>query len=657
MNSGFIQLKSILLTVLSLTIFLGQFSYANGTCNVVNACPDSRYVSHTVSDLTTTSVKFTVTLSQALPMRMAYYPTSNPSQIQYGNCEYSTTYQTHIQTISGLLQGTDYEFIVQTSASTGNSSADCPIMIWEDISCPIAVTTAGNGNGGGGNSDCAQPVCATSTIASDVQITTSGNLFHAYSKRQAFSSDESMYVLTSSNTVIYSTATNQPIRNIPLSSELMWSDLDPNLLWGTQFVGNSSSIFTSYDISTSTSTTYFDATAYYGVAGSTVTIGRWEGTVVLDRYVLLQVSNPNGLNELLSLDLSTNPPVVLGTMTTPSWFDYGDFSPDGSCIMLGGGFGNEYQFLNPDLTAKWPVTVLPGYPKQMAHGDWIALPDGTNVFVMATDGNNSYLDPIDNTFNFLGTTWQNNGVSNSGHISGTASINIPGLYLASDPFDGGGNNKQTSFIVRLTGHPVSIDWSVNLGTTMANGTVSYNEQAKGTISPCGKYILYASDESGTAQTHLITMDNSSCPITPINDPELSPVIRIIPANISGLSTVGVVVEVSELNNTPTDGSPVVVRIPMDARLAFTWDPTLTTVGFDLVQNNQWTYTTVNSLFHQFEHNGVIPASGKLGFGFISTYDPQATSGQTTITSTVLPFSGGETNVTNNSDSELLVYFN
>lgn len=657
MNFGFIKPFLQLVTRLSLTLLFGHLSYANGACATENPCPDNRYVSHTVSDITTSSAKFTVTLSQFLPMRLAYYPTSNPSQIQYTNCEYSTTYQVHIQTISGLAPGTDYSIIVQTSQNVGTSSADCPTMIWEDISCPFIVTTTGNGNGGGGNSACTQPVCASSTIASDVQITTSGNLFHAYSKRQAFSSDGAMFVLTGSNTVLYSTATNQPIRNLPLSSELMWSDLDPNLIWGTQFVGNTTSRLVGYDISTNTATTFFDAATYYGQSGCTVTIGRWEGTVVLDRYVVLHVTCPNGINELISLDLSTSPPTVLGAMTTPGWFDYGDFSPDGSCIMLGGGFGNEYQFLNPDLTPKWPVTTLPGYPVQMAHGDWIALPDGTNVYVMATDGNNSYLDPLDNTFNFLGTTLQNHGVTNSGHISGTASNNIPGLYLASDPFDGGGNNLQTSFIVQLTGHPVSIDWSVNLGTTMANGTGSYNEQAKGTISPCGKYILYASDESGSSQTHLITMDNSSCPITVNNDPELTPTIRIIPGNISGVSTVGVVVDVSELNDNPTDGSAVKVRIPIDTRLTFTWDPTLTNVGFNTVQNSQWTYSTINGLFHQFEHNGVIAGLNKLSLGFNATYDPQGTSGQTTITSTVIPFSGGETNGTNNSDSELLVYFN
>lgn len=101
-------------------------------------CPDDRYVSHTVVNLTSSLVKLRVDLSQFLPMRLAYFPSSNPSQIQYSNCENSTTYDTHIQTVSGLSSATEYTFIVQASPNVGSS---CNAMIWEEISCPIIITT------------------------------------------------------------------------------------------------------------------------------------------------------------------------------------------------------------------------------------------------------------------------------------------------------------------------------------------------------------------------------------------------------------------------------------------------------------------------------------------------------------------------------------
>jgi len=51
-----------------------------------------------------------------------------------------------------------------------------------------------------------------------------------------------------------------------------------------------------------------------------------------------------------------------------------------------------------------------------------------------------------------------------------------------------------------------------------------------------------------------------------------------------------------------------------------------------------------------------PGGTTTAIGFQAFYDPQSTDGQTTITATVGPLSGGECNVFNNTDSERLVYF-
>jgi len=80
-----------------------------------------------------------VELSTFMPMRFSYHPRSNPSQIQYSNCENSTTYDYHIQNIQQLSSNTEYSFTVQTSSAVGSS---CNNMSWVDISCPILVTTS-----------------------------------------------------------------------------------------------------------------------------------------------------------------------------------------------------------------------------------------------------------------------------------------------------------------------------------------------------------------------------------------------------------------------------------------------------------------------------------------------------------------------------------
>ncbi len=159
-------------------------------------------------------------------------------------------------------------------------------------------------------------------------------------------------------------------------------------------------------------------------------------------------------------------------------------------------------------------------------------------------------------------------------------------------------------------------------------------------------------------------DIASCHCLPDPAPppcqDLSPTMFILPGNISGVSVVSLAVKVTELNNVDTDGFPISVRIPSDPRLAFVWDIGLTSAALIPVQNSDWNYLGDNGFYHGWTYNGpnlVLNAGTTSAFGFRAFYDPQATSGYTTITATIVPFSGGECNIINNVDSEKLVYFN
>ncbi len=141
---------------------------------------------------------------------------------------------------------------------------------------------------------------------------------------------------------------------------------------------------------------------------------------------------------------------------------------------------------------------------------------------------------------------------------------------------------------------------------------------------------------------------------PVMDPDLSPVITVIPANLQGVSTLGVAVNINELEGHATS-SAVFVRIPKDPRLLFIWDPSLTFVAFNSVDNANWQYSSTPN-FHQFLYAGIVSGFSVRSFGFVATYDPQNTQGQTTITATIVPFSGGEKLLSNNVDSEIIIYF-
>ncbi len=183
-----------------------------------------------------------------------------------------------------------------------------------------------------------------------------------------------------------------------------------------------------------------------------------------------------------------------------------------------------------------------------------------------------------------------------------------------------------------------------------DGVTNATECTDGTnpLDPC--------DYEDTSITLPVTADQTDCPVP---TPDLTPVMTIIPGNIAGLSTVEVAIQVTELDSVDTNGSTIIVRVPSDPRFIFVWDIGLTMAAFVPVQNADWNYLGDNGFVHTWTYNGpglVIEADGVSAFGFQSFYDPQSTDGQTTLTATVLPFSGGEKNALNNTDSERLVYF-
>lgn len=161
---------------------------------------------------------------------------------------------------------------------------------------------------------------------------------------------------------------------------------------------------------------------------------------------------------------------------------------------------------------------------------------------------------------------------------------------------------------------------------------------------------------------LIVVDNECTTLDTVKVkaevPDLSVILNVSPNNISGVSTINIAMEIFELNGFPSSSiDPIIVRIPSDPRYMFTWDPTLTQVGFVTVDNSEWTYIGNNGFIHEFSCTNVIPGGGTKTFGVIGLYDPQNTAGGTTITATVVPLSGGDCNATNNTDPEILVYFN
>ncbi len=168
----------------------------------------------------------------------------------------------------------------------------------------------------------------------------------------------------------------------------------------------------------------------------------------------------------------------------------------------------------------------------------------------------------------------------------------------------------------------------------------------------GLYVFSGIDSTITA-TYPPLGSPENCLSVPA---DLAPVLTVTPSSIQGISAMNVVVKVAEVAIQNTDGSAITIRIPKDPRFTFTWDPTLINVGFDVVQNNQWTYSS-NVIFHEFKTDHVLTGGSTISFGYVASYDPQNTSGQSTLTVGIVLSSGGEIEYNNNSDAEQITYFN
>jgi len=353
-----------------------------------------------------------------------------------------------------------------------------------------------------------QAVCPASVVAGTKQISNNqsmgtSNLYHGYSRRQAVNADETKLVLTSSKTVVYDIVDGDAVnpKSVNISSEVMWSEAEPNILFGTQYSGNFASKLVALNVATDETVTLFDVQQLGLNASHNITIGDYEGHIQQDRYVVLRITGEaTGTDKLISLDLST---------PSEQPFNWAGFSPDGNTIVSQSGAADAlYSVHNADFSyIVGPISIVPGSAFRFAHMDWVTMPSGESILVAATDQNNSAFKPRLNSWSSLETTISLNGISNSGHISGLASKKVPGIYLASDTFP-----NQDSYIVKLKGEQdIGIDWFINIGEIWG-GRDNYADQTKATISPTGKYIIYNQPVAGVAQTFLMTMDNSDCPV-------------------------------------------------------------------------------------------------------------------------------------------------
>lgn len=140
-------------------------------------------------------------------------------------------------------------------------------------------------------------------------------------------------------------------------------------------------------------------------------------------------------------------------------------------------------------------------------------------------------------------------------------------------------------------------------------------------------------------------------------PNLSPSVSVLPSNLVGTQSIGVVVSIIEFNNSPTTAA-VTAYIPKDSKYTLSFNPTATTVSGVAVQNSLWTFDAAsNPGFYILTTNSIIAASGLSKFGLTSTFNPNNQKGTTLVQVILLDNTGGESidDSGDNQNQTLLIY--
>ncbi len=324
----------------------------------------------------------------------------------------------------------------------------------------------------------------------------------------------------------------------------------------------------------------------------------------------------------------------------------------------GGTSGVEFTFPAAAATAGSYIYVA---TSTLEFNDWFGfMPDYTSISAVNVNGDdavvlyeNSVIVDVVGDINVdgTGTSWEyTNGFAYRNSNTGPSATFVTSEWTFSGIDAWVGETDNASAVAPFpTGTFTAASGGGNLlgaADCDGDGVTNADECADSTdpLDPCSYEDL--------SITGPVTADQTSCAC-----PDLSPILNLLPNNISGASNINIVAEIVELGGADTDGSTIKVRLPSDPRFSFTYDPTLMNIGFNPVQNADWTYTGNNGVVHEFTYNpAVLVANGRTAFGYVGVYDPQATDGQTTLTVTIVPLSGGECVFTNNTDAETLIYF-
>ena len=332
--------------------------------------------------------------------------------------------------------------------------------------------------------------------------TSNGQATHSYSRRQAWNSNETR--LDIANKIVAADTLEIVVDELPLSSERVWSNTNPDWIYGLRFEQNVLNQFVRFDIAANAVDVLFTFDKQENCS-----IGRGEGTISNDesRVLVMCGSQENG-SMLYSLDVSNER--ILANKIFEEYVNWAGFSQSATYIVVESKATDSepkklYRY-SPLLSEK---TLLSSYRH---HGDFGVDNNGDDVFVMIGDRFISYVrlhdakqvrSPVTGYLNKAG----------HGHVS-CRNINRPGWCYVSTYKNviGAVRIEESSNLLGLSVPDFKSARAVaafEFWGTHESSSGSYASQPKVSASPSGKQVIFTSDWHGNQEIndYIISVEN------------------------------------------------------------------------------------------------------------------------------------------------------
>ncbi|MCF2445022.1 hypothetical protein L0657_13730 [Dyadobacter sp. CY345] len=144
-------------------------------------------------------------------------------------------------------------------------------------------------------------------------------------------------------------------------------------------------------------------------------------------------------------------------------------------------------------------------------------------------------------------------------------------------------------------------------------------------------------------------------------PDVSPRISVVPGIVHGTQQLEVMLSVVEVGNAIATNGQITIRVAKNPVLSnFTWTPSQATApanGDATVQNSIFTASDTDPAYYIFTTTASIPRGTQRRLVFYVTLNPNSTDGSFPMTTSIpAGQGGGEVNVLNNQDADLIEFF-